>query len=200
MKLEKFVYNEKSTPVQNAIDTVTMHLLAYSKIYELLHKQIWRKAPSRIGLYQNPHYTIHNGRPVKFIRHWDIKSPAIVPYSYSGGDHTFGLNQLFMEQDYRKEYIGNPKDGIYHDDCYIEPKHITPSNEGYYDCFGYYTGSSFDTEEMKTVYAITQTWDKQNATGEVLINTVSLETYSLTVGSPAVTTHYKRIRIDYKIG
>lgn len=200
MKLEKIVLDKKYDILTNVKNAFVLQAISYAKVYELLHKQIWRKVPSRIGTYSIPNISTFNGRPVTFIRWWNIKSYSTAPYSYSGGDHTFGLNQLFMEQDYRKEYIGNPKDGIYHDDCYITPKMIPATNEGYYDCWGYYTGSSFDTEEMKTVYAITQTWDKQNATGEVLINTVSLETYSLTVGSPAVTTHYKRIRIDYKIG
>ena len=90
MNLTKFVFNEKRDPVQNAIDTVTMHLLSYAKIYELLHKQIWRKLPTRIWKYTNPHYTHHNGRPVVFISGWNIKSSYTSPYSYDGGLESLG--------------------------------------------------------------------------------------------------------------
>jgi len=101
---------------------VIMSLIGNGKMYELLHKQIWRKAQYRIRMYDQPLYRTHNGRPVKFIGLWDIKSPQTVAYSYSGGDHTFGLNQLFAGQSPYEVYIGNPKDGIYHDDCYITTK------------------------------------------------------------------------------
>jgi len=101
---------------------VIMSLIGNGKIYELLHKQIWRKAQYRIRMYDQPLYRTHNGRPVKFISSWNIKSYAIVPYSYSGGDHTFGLNQLFVGQSPYEVYEGDPGDGIYHDDCYITTK------------------------------------------------------------------------------
>ena len=205
MKLEKFIYNPSKTPVQNAIDTVTMHLLAYGKVYELLHKQLWRKAPYRIWSYNIPQIPTFNNRPVTFVRGWNIKSPSTVPYNYEGGDYTFGLNQLFMDQDYRKPYVGNPKDGIYHDDCYIEPKHIPATNEGYYDCWGYYTDSYFDWEGVGTVYEMGQTWEKQNSVGDVVISGVSLQTYSVTVpptppATVGVTTHYKKIVVTYANG
>ena len=200
MKLEKLSFNPKYDNLTNVKNSIVLQALSYAKIYELLHKQLWRKTPYRVWTYNIPQIPTFNGRPVTFIRGWDIKSPASVPYSYSGGDHTFGLNQLFMEQDYRKEYVGDPKDGIYHDDCYIEPRHLRVNNDGYYDCFGYYTSSTYDYEEMRWVYSFSHTFDKQNAQGDIVINSVSLETYSLSVGTPAVTTHYKRIRIDYKIG
>ena len=171
-----------------------MQAIAYGKIYELLHKQIWRKAPSRVKTYAIASIPTFNGRPVTFVRHWNIKSPSKNPYSYSvpdgtPADMTFGLNQLFMGQDYRKKYIGNPKDGIYHDDCYITPKMIPATNEGYYNCWGYYTDSYYDSDGMSTVY-ISQTFDKQDAEGNVVINNVTLETYIVN------TTNYKRLRID----
>lgn len=101
---------------------VIMSLIGNGKVYELLHKQIWRKAQYRIAMYDHPLYRTHNGRPVKFISSWNIKSPQTVAYSYSGGDHTFGLNQLFVGQSPYEVYKGNPKNGIYHDDCYITTK------------------------------------------------------------------------------
>ena len=193
MKLK--VVNIENGDYNKAIKTaLIIGAISYGKIYELLHKQIWRKAPSRIGTYSIPSIPTFNGRPVTFIRHWNIKSPSTVPYSRDGGDNTFGLNQLFMEQDYRKEYVGNPKDGIYHDDCYITPKIIPATNEGYYDCWGYYTDSSYDSESMSTSYTISQTFDKQDAEGNVIINSVTLETYLVN------TTNYKRLRIDNVIG
>ena len=200
MKLEKLSFNPKYDNLTNVKNSIVLQALSYAKIYELLHKQLWRKTPSRVWTCTIPQIPTFNGRPVTFIRGWNIKSYSTAPYSYSGGDHTFGLNQLFMNQDYRKEYIGNPKNGIYHDDCYIEPRHRRVSNEGYYDCFGYYTSSTYDYEEMPWVYSFLHTFDKQNAQGDIVINNVSLETYSLSVGTPAVITHYKRLRIDNKEG
>lgn len=101
---------------------VIMSLIGNGKMYELLHKQIWRKAKYRIHMYDHPLYRTYNGRPVKFVSRWNIKSPGKSPYIYSGGDHTFGLNQLFVGQSPYEPYKGDPKDGIYHDDCYITPK------------------------------------------------------------------------------
>ena len=100
---------------------VIMSLIGNGKMYELLHKQIWRKDKSRLGLYDHPLYRTHNGRPVKFVSHWNIKSPSTAPYSYTN-NYEFGLNQLFVGQSPYEPYQGNVKDGIYHDDCYITPK------------------------------------------------------------------------------
>lgn len=174
MKLK--VINVENGDYNGAVKTaLIIGAISYGKIYELLHKQLWRKAPSRIGLYQNPHYPTHNGRPVKFVRHWDIKSPAVVPYSRDGGDHTFGLNQLFMDQDYRKPYVGNPKDGIYHDDCYIQPK-MQVINAGEVECWGYWT---LDDPNLYS-----QVFRKQNPDGTLAISNVSYGTYSVTTTIP----------------
>jgi len=164
---------------------VIVTAISYAKIYELLHKQIWRKAPSRIGLYENPSYTSHNGRPVKFVRHWDIKSHAVVPYSRDGGDHTFGLNQLFMEQDYRKPYVGNPKDGIYHDDCYIQPK-VVYLESGSIEAWAYWTQENIlEPKLYGTIYR------KQDTDGTVLISNVVYSTYE----NGGKT--YRRITVTY---
>lgn len=198
MKLAKLVFDKKYTASQNVKNSVIMQAMAYGKIYELLHKQIWRKAPWRIATYTIPQIPTHNGRPVTFVRLWNIKSPAVVPYSYGGGDYTFGLNQLFMGQDYRKTYIGDPKGGIYHDDCYITPKMIPTSNENYYDCWAYYTKTEFDNELMQTVYTVSNTFDKQDNKGIVKINNVSLILYTKIENN--ITSHYKKLVIDNKEG
>ena len=208
MKLEKIILDKKYDILTNVKNSFVLQAIAYGKIYELLHKQIWRKAPSRIGTYAIASIPTFNGRPVTFIRHWDIKSPSVSPYSYdtaiyqSGDtDMRFGLNQLFVGQDYRKDYEGDPsKNGIYHSDCYITPKMIPATNEGYYDCWGYYTDSYYDWENMSTVYTMSQTFDKQDAEGNVVINNVSLSTYSITTGTPSVTTYYKCLVIDNSVG
>lgn len=124
MKIARFSYDSKRTPQENMVASAMAQTLANNKIYELLHKQIWRKAPYRIASYANPYYPMHNGRPVRFVSMWNIKDGSTKPYSYDGGDPSFGLDQLFMGQDFRKSYVGNPKSGIYHDDCFIQPKMI----------------------------------------------------------------------------
>lgn len=125
MKLKVINFDSKNVfgSIKQAVFTSA---LSYAKMYELLHKQIWRKARYRIRAYTFGSLPTYNNRPVAFISMWNICSPSTAPYSYEGGDHTFGLNQLFVGQDYRQEYNGNPKDGIYHDDCYIQTKKITP--------------------------------------------------------------------------
>ena len=120
-----------------------MAAMGRAKLYELLHKQIWRKDKNRLLLWQHPFYTHHNGRPVAFVQKWNIKSQYTDPYSYSvkeGDDpaRTFGLNQLFVGQDPFAPYKGDPgKDGIYHDDCYITPKMMPVSTEHYYYVYIY---------------------------------------------------------------
>lgn len=94
-------------------------VVAYSKLYELIHKQLWRK-----GRVYTEDYTVTvNNRPAKPIKIWNIKSPSTAPYERDDFNN-LGLNQLFMGQDPYKPYEGDPKDGIYHDDCYIQPKNI----------------------------------------------------------------------------
>lgn len=190
MDLVKFIYNEDQTVVQNAIDTVTMHVLAYGKLYELLHKQIWRKDRGRISVATVSSIPTFNGRPVGFVQKWDIKSQYTQPYSYevpSGSDpaSTFGLNQLFMGQDYRKTYNGDPGDGIYHDDCYITTKAIDASSVrwGYRHIYCVFTENS----------DIRYYW-KEDMQGNTLIDNITSETYL--VG----TIEYTRIIIYYHNG
>jgi hypothetical protein len=116
---------------------VKNHLLGYAiannKIYELLHKQLYRK--NRIA-YVDTEF-IYNGRTVKPIRFYDIKSPSTEPYDRDD-QYNLGLNQFFMGQSPYDTYEGNPKDGIYHDDCQIFPK-ATTDHEAltYHDHYGY---------------------------------------------------------------
>ena len=193
MKLVRFIHNENQDSVQDAIDTVTMHVLAYAKTYELLHKQIWRKAPYRISIATMPEISTFNDRPVGFIRKWDIKTPARIPYSYGGGDHSFGLNQLFIGQDYRKEYEGDPKDGIYHDDCYIIPRSIeTDSTHGHMTAWIYYSNIQ-DSEVLGGVsknYNSNLIWYKERYDGAILIDNVSMQYYIKD------TLSYRRIVIN----
>lgn len=153
MNIDKFYYNPKFSPFENGKISVMMQAMSYTKIYELFHKQIWRKAPYRISSYANPYYPMHNGRPVRFVSMWNIKSPQTVPYTYGGGDYTFGLNQLFMGQDYRKTYIGNPKNGIYHDDCFIQPKPLIVTS-GKIMAWSYYSNyeSGWDSDSSWEIY------------------------------------------------
>jgi len=92
-------------------------LVTYGKLYELLHKQLWRKG--RVRLVDS--VINHEGRDAKAIRLWNIKSPDPSAYDHDAHD-ALGLNQLFMGQSPYDVYDGNLKDGIYHDDCYIQPK------------------------------------------------------------------------------
>lgn len=156
--------------------------LAYAKTYELLHKQIWRKAPHRIQTYTNPYYTHHLGRPVVFVRLWNINSRDRSPYSYSGGDGTFGLNQLFGGQDYRKEFVGKFKYSIAQDECWIQPKEIRLDGGTiwYWIYYRYDAGYNAEgdysekTQDGSIYYA--ENVDKE---GNVLVKSVRLEYYNV---------------------
>lgn len=188
MKLVKFLHNENQDAVQDAIDTVTMHILGYSKMYELLHKQIWRKAPYRIKTVSIDAIPTFNNRPVCFIQEWDIKSPSTSPYVYNGGDHTFGLNQLFVGQDYRKTYSGDPKSGIYHDTCCINPRDISTTAS----TWGYKTVWILrDYDDNGVNYNYSYVWLGQDDDGNSVIDNVVLSKYSTTINN--VTTYYKKI-------
>lgn len=192
MKLEKLSFNPKYDNITNVKNSIVLQALSYAKIYELLHKQLWRKAPYRVWTYNIPQIPTFNGRPVTFIRGWNIKSPSKAPYSYSGGDHTFGLNQLFMSQDYRKPYVGNPKNGIYHDDCYIQPKAMELLS-GFIEMWSYVEtdGSGYVKHDFK--------FQKQDAQGNVLINNVRIEVYNkpmVKADGTNYTVLWKRIVVD----
>lgn len=193
MKLSKFIYNEGQDAVDNALDTVFTQLMAYNKLYELLHKQIWRKAPYRISTYGTGTF---NGRPITYITGWKLNSPSKSPYIYDGGDHTFGLNQLFVGQDYRKEYQGDPKDGIYHDTCSIVPRDIST----HLSTWGYKTVwilsyADDGVDGGVTLYDFKFAFIGEDNDGNVLIDNVELVRYSVVAGS--TTTYYRKI-IVYK--
>lgn len=188
MKLKVINFDSKNVfgSIKQAVFTSA---LSYGKMYELLHKQIWRKAPYRISTYGNHTY---NNRPVTYIRSWKLNSAATVPYSYEGGDNTFGLNQLFVGQDYRKEYVGDPKDGIYHDTCSIFPKTIktNTSTYGYKSAWVYYYQ---DVNDEAPTYNFNYCFVREDNEGNILIDDVVLVSYSVTQDS--ITTYYKKIVI-----
>lgn len=113
-------------------EAIVSTLIGYGKMYRLLHKQLWDK--NRIAFVD--HAIEVNGRNAKPIKYWNIKSYSTEAYSSNPADtYALGLNQLFADQSPYKEYEGNPKDGIYHDDCLIQPK-STPLES--FDRFGWY--------------------------------------------------------------
>ncbi len=190
MKIKVINFNSKDVfgSLKQAVFTSA---LSYAKMYELLHKQIWRKAPYRISTYGNHTY---NNRPVTYIRSWKLNSAATVPYSYEGGDHTFGLNQLFVGQDYRKAYVGDPKDGIYHDTCSIYPKSIVThsSTWGNKNVWVYFYQGANDEYPG---YDFNYYFVRENSNGDILIDDVQLVTYSILEGT--ATTYYKKIVITH---
>lgn len=170
--------------------SVVTSVLSYAKSYELLHKQIWRKARYRITVATLDVFPFFNGRSVGFIRKWNIKSGATSAYSYNGADNTFGLNQLFVGQDFRKTYIGSPKSGIYHDDCYIVPKSInTTATFGHINAWIYY----FNTENTKE-YNNNYLYYREQNDGEVLISNVYIDYYTVD------SIYFRRIVIEHVSG
>lgn len=176
MKLKIINFDSKNVfgSIKQAVFTSA---LSYGKMYELLHKQLWRKAPYRITIATLPVLSTFKGRPVGFVRKWDIKSPSKLPYSYDGGDHSFGLNQLFVGQDYRQWYSGDPKSGIYHDDCYIEPKKIVAkyASNGYRHMWIYCSDVSDDGGYTYTSIRYYQ----ENYDGSLILQSVTLNFYTV---------------------
>lgn len=196
MKLKVINFDSKNVfgSIKQAVFTSA---LSYAKMYELLHKQIWRKAPYRIGMYTHPHYPTHNGRPVAFISSWSIKDGSTAPYSYDGGDPSFGLDQLFMGQDYRKQYVGNPKDGIYHDTCIIVPRTIKSLNStawGYKSIWIY----SYADSEGSWTRDLSRSWIREDDEGDVIVDNVEIITDVVTVNN--ITTYTKKIVVHYHNG
>lgn len=183
MALDKISINTKYSPSTNIKISAIMAAMGRAKMYELLHKQIWRKDKNRLLLWQDPFYPHHNGRPVAYVQRWNIKSQYTEPYSYSvkeGDDpaRTFGLNQLFMGQDPFAPYQGNPGDGIYHDDCYITPKMMPMSAEHYYYVYTYNDSGEYGVTTTKY-------FRERDDNGTVVIDSVELKNYVATVdGKP----------------
>jgi len=150
MKLQSIILKDDDVYLsfQNAILST---LVGYGKMYELLHKQLYRKSRVETVSYA---LTI-NGRPAKAIKKWNIKSPSTAPYNYTANDD-LGLNQLFMGQSPYATYEGDPKDGIYHDDCYIVPKMIDVQS---YDMPGWFIEGNGH-------------WAKYDGFGATLVNDV----------------------------
>ena len=93
-------------------------LIGYGRMYELLHKQLWRKG--RVTTIA--HDITINGRTARPIKYWNIKSPSRNPYNRDNQDD-LGLNQLFVGQSPNSAYKGDPGSGsgIYHDTSQIIP-------------------------------------------------------------------------------
>lgn len=193
MKLKVINFDSKNVfgSIKQAVFTSA---LSYAKMYELLHKQIWRKAPYRIAISTFSSMPTFNDRPVGFVRKWNIKDGSTHPYSYEGGDPSFGLDQLFVGQDYRKKYVGNPKDGIYHDDCYIQPKSITTSaTQNFKHAWVYYINEA-DSESLSFInknYVPSKIWYKEDDNGYDVIANVTIDYYI------SENVHYRRIVISY---
>ena len=169
------------------------HAINIGKAYTLLHKQMWVKdkavergewpgAFKRIHIYKDPLLTHFNKRPIGFISRWNIKSPSVAAYSPTD-PYALGLNQLFVGQDPYKPYVGDPKDGIYHDDCYIHPKAV-PLASGMIDVWAYWvklersTGYEPVSTEEYTYYRYT--FNKLSALGVRVIDNVELIHYDRT--------------------
>jgi len=156
-------------------EAIVATAMGYGKIYKLLHRQLWEKdklkesgtgytistgesvglIPKRV-VTANQELTI-NGRTAKAIKYWNIKSPSHNPYNPTDLQD-LGLNQLFVGQKYNAPYEGDPKDGIYHDYCRIEPK-STLLPDDTHDSMGWWLeGNGY--------------WEKTDEWGEVLISNV----------------------------
>ena len=140
---------------------VVATLIGYGKMYELLHKQLWRKNRITLADYS----LVVNDRVAKPILYYNIKSWSTEPYSYDGFmrddgqfDDTLGLNQLFAGQDPYNAYDGDPSDGIYHDTCQIVPK--SEELDTALDSVGWHVEGN-------------GTWHKYDEWGNVVISDVS---------------------------
>ena len=192
--LAKIVIDTKKSGYENIRNSVLLAAMARGKVYELLHKQIWRKQRWRVWTYDNPNYTHHNGRPVAFIRGWNIKDSSTKPYRYDPEPYynnqgeivdyytNFGLNQLFVGQDFKKPYVGDPKDGIYHDDCFIQPKMI-PVTSGEIEAWSYFSASE-ELGDWENGYYTSYTFDASvfyaeelDSNGQTLVSNVVYESY-----------------------
>lgn len=103
--------------------------ITYAKSYNLLHRQLVQK--KRAGIYKTATIYIEN-KAYFILGAYNIKSPSREPYKpYSKdepNDFHLGLNQLFVGQSPFKQYNGDPKKGIYHDECMIFPKTLKTIN------------------------------------------------------------------------
>ncbi len=171
MKLKKLIIQNDDT-VGSAKEAIICLSLSYNKTVKLLHKQLWHKdklkesgtgytisvnsfddstttintgsIPQRVNLID---YSFNfNGRQVSAIKFWNIKSPSKVGYK-KDDLMALGLNQFFMGQSPYQQYDGDPKDGIYHDDCIIRPKAVNGDFISTIDMTGWYIVSKeFDSD------------------------------------------------------
>jgi len=173
--------------------SVVSQAINIGKAYNLLHKQMWVKdqavergewpgAFKRIHIYKDPLLTHFNKRPIGFVTLWNIKSPSVNKYSPTN-PYDLGLNQLFKGQDPYQAYIGDPKKGIYHDDCYIYPKEM-PLDSGMTDVWVYWIKaqrlSGMDGGDVEEYTYYKYTFNKLSALGVQVIDNVELIHYDRT--------------------
>ena len=165
-------------------------LLGYTKTYDLLHKQIWRKSPERVVTWDNPLYTYHNNRPVKFVRYWNIKSSSTAPYAhkinddYNGGNANYGLNAAFENGDPFVAGGGNLADM---DVVWIQPKTYHQIS-GLRQQWTYAGGWGWEDNNEEPIVV----W-KHNEKGDILVDNVAVETYDIVANG--ITTTYARLRL-----
>lgn len=171
MKIKKISLSNDlvSSTKESAIQTA----IAYNKTYELLHKQLWRK-----GRCKTSNGTVNfNGKTCKAITKWNIKSPSKNQYN-KDSYYDLGLNQLFVGQSPYKNYSGDPKNGIYHDECYIYPKSQEVEWIKSYDMFGWYIRDESDgaADDGGAVYVNNEKIiNKFDSWGKILVDNVIIE-------------------------
>ncbi len=202
MKIKKLIVSNDD--LIGSVEEAAIALsLSYNKTLTLLHKQLWHKdqlkaagsgftisvnsyddstdiinlidIPDRIN-FVNYQFNFNN-RPVKPIKYWDIKSPSKVKY-YKDDLMALGLNQLFIGQNPKSQYDGDPSNGIYHDTCQIKPKAVEEDFVTTYDMTGWYVLSSFYDAEIgnTTIYYENTIQEYEySPEGNQIVDSVSLE-------------------------
>ena len=162
-------------------EAVISTLIGYGKMYELLHKQLYRKG--RISYAGDPF--ILNNKEVRAIKLWNIKSPSKNAYDRTSYNN-LGLNQFFMGQSPYDVYDGDLGDGIYHDDCYITYKE-TRMLTNCYDRYGWFI------EEHGY-------WIKEDEWGKTIVSDVTIEENTYIVTTPEGSTQYPLNKIYFESG
>ena len=80
----------------------------YAKLYELLHKQLWRKGRCVLSEVR----IANNDKTYGVINYYDLKGDSTLPYDYNDRNR-LGLNHLFAGQSPHQNFIGStdPEDG-----------------------------------------------------------------------------------------